>query len=62
MGTLTSILSLTSEGEEALVHCIAGVRITFKDINIKTSGEKIIIDLVGSLVLISFLLTLIKNF
>ncbi len=27
MGTLTSLLSLTSEGEEALGHCSAGVGI-----------------------------------
>ena len=62
MGTLTSILSLTAEGEEVMSYCRAGLQITFEYIIIKTSVEKIIIDLVGSLVLISFLLTLIKNF
>jgi len=80
MGTLTSILSLTSEGEEArplYSRCandnrkqlknplpIQGegrVR-NFEDTNMKNSGEVITIALDGSLVLISFLLTLIKNF
>ena len=60
MGTLTSILSLTSEGEEVIGYCRAGAR--FQGHQYENSGEMITIALVGSLVLVSFLVTLLKDF